>query len=341
MTAVSNDEAEIGGVQLERPGADVIPLPQLERLPPQPGESPSSPHQSISGADGAGDSHSWRLEALELVRSAVELADRIEREAQHSAAERVARAEEEARLRRAALEERELELERARGELERTREQLDAARRDIELHRQQAIEAEQEAHALRARAEREAAEKIAIATDHAEAILQDAHREAQELAAAAQRQAEELAAAQRQAEELAAAQRQAEELAAAQRQAEELAAAQREAEELAAAQREAEKLLAQNQAPVDAGYDDGDAESGDPPQVEQGASEVEEPEAGYPAREPEASAEGESPMEEQAESSAETGEPELPSFTPPPLSVEDLATVSRLPILGKLKPRKR
>ena len=84
----------------EEPIADVIALPQLERLPPNPdGLDP--------GASFTADNRSARLEALELVRAAVELADRIERDAQETAKDRITRTEEEVRLRRLALDERE------------------------------------------------------------------------------------------------------------------------------------------------------------------------------------------------------------------------------------------
>ena len=79
------------------PGADIIALPQLERLPPDPdvGDAPTS---------FTADNRSARLEALELVRAAVELADRIEKDAQETAKDRLTRTEEEVRLRRLALD---------------------------------------------------------------------------------------------------------------------------------------------------------------------------------------------------------------------------------------------
>jgi hypothetical protein len=91
---VAREEGELRHEQ--EPGADVIALPQLERLPPNPdGPDP--------GTSFTADNRSARLEALELVRAAVELADRIERDAQETAKDRLTRTEEEVRLRRLAL----------------------------------------------------------------------------------------------------------------------------------------------------------------------------------------------------------------------------------------------
>src|SRR4051794_41918408 len=82
VKAVQNEEAE-RVMTSERPGADVIALPQLERLPPAEDEA-------SAGFRGL-DSRTSRLEALELVRAAVELADRIERDAQDTAKDRLGR----------------------------------------------------------------------------------------------------------------------------------------------------------------------------------------------------------------------------------------------------------
>ena len=76
-----DDEAELADPSPAEPGADVIALPQLERLPPKPGLPGVAPADRLAGLD----IRSSRLEALELVRSAVELADRIERDAKESA----------------------------------------------------------------------------------------------------------------------------------------------------------------------------------------------------------------------------------------------------------------
>jgi len=81
-------------------GADIIALPQLERLPPDPDAFDAGP----GSASFTADNRSARLEALELVRAAVELADRIEKDAQETAKDRLTRTEEEVRLRRLALD---------------------------------------------------------------------------------------------------------------------------------------------------------------------------------------------------------------------------------------------
>src|SRR5215475_15361485 len=118
MDPVQRDEAEFAEHDPE-PGADIIALPQLERLPPDPDGLDTG-----SGAAGfTADNRSARLEALELVRAAVELADRIERDAQETAKDRLARIEEEVRLRRLALDEREKELDHLKRELEGSREE--------------------------------------------------------------------------------------------------------------------------------------------------------------------------------------------------------------------------
>jgi len=98
------------------PGADIIALPQLERLPPDP----DIPDVG-SGSSFTSDNRSARLEALELVRAAVELADRIEKDAQETAKDRITRTEEEVRLRRLALDERETQLDHFRRDLEGAR----------------------------------------------------------------------------------------------------------------------------------------------------------------------------------------------------------------------------
>jgi hypothetical protein len=106
MDPVQRDEAEFLEHESE-PGADIIALPQLERLPPNPDFA--DPAQG--SASFTADNRSARLEALELVRAAVELADRIEKDAQETAKDRLTRTEEEVRLRRLALDERETQLD--------------------------------------------------------------------------------------------------------------------------------------------------------------------------------------------------------------------------------------
>jgi len=125
---VQNEEAE-RVMSSERPGADVIALPQLERLPPAEDEA-------SAGFRGL-DSRTSRLEALELVRAAVELADRIERDAQDTAKDRLARIEEEVRLRRASLDEQETALERGRREIESTRQAVEARLSELELRQKE------------------------------------------------------------------------------------------------------------------------------------------------------------------------------------------------------------
>ena len=100
MDPVQRDEGDLRGHEPESV-ADVIALPQLERLPPDPDGLDVG-----TGSSFTADSRSARLEALELVRAAVELADRIERDAQETAKDRLAQTEEEVRLRRLALDER-------------------------------------------------------------------------------------------------------------------------------------------------------------------------------------------------------------------------------------------
>ena len=110
------------------PGADIIALPQLERLPP-------NPDGDAGAASFTADNRSARLEALELVRAAVELADRIEKDAQETSKDRLARTEEEVRLRRLALDERETQLDHFKRELEAAREGLTQAQRELDEHR--------------------------------------------------------------------------------------------------------------------------------------------------------------------------------------------------------------
>ena len=73
MDPVQRDDSEFLEHEAE-PGADIIALPQLERLPPDPDGA------ELGGSSFTADNRSARLEALELVRAAVELADRLEAE---------------------------------------------------------------------------------------------------------------------------------------------------------------------------------------------------------------------------------------------------------------------
>lgn len=303
MKVVQTNEAE-GAPGLERPGADVIALPQLERLPTETEETPGGLRL---------DSRSSRLEALELVRAAVELADRIERDAQDTAKDRLARIEEEVRLRRTSLDDRETELEHERRDLdllrqehERKREELEAKQRELEEYRRQVIEA---AETLQARAEQETAELLAHARSEAQALLEQGRSDAAQLAEAARSEAAKLTeSARMQAAEVAsAAQTEAEQtVQAAAAEAERLAeAARAETERSAPEQSETEQLPEEHRPPAE-------------PEVGISAGD------GGPDAEPTAA-----------------GENEGRGFTPPPVSVEDLATSSlpRLGILNRLRDR--
>src|SRR2546430_9198602 len=169
---VQRNESEFLEHEAE-PGADIIALPQLERLPPDPDGA------ELGGSSFTADNRSARLEALELVRAAVELADRIERDAQETAKDRLSRTEEEVRLRRLALDERET--------------QLDHFKRELEGARQQLMQTEQELSEQRQRlsgAEAEAAAALASASERAEALNAEARAEADGILAAARSEAE-------------------------------------------------------------------------------------------------------------------------------------------------------
>src|SRR6476660_8610452 len=122
MDPAQRDEGAFLGHDPE-PGADIIALPQLERLPP----APDSLDASSGGAGFTSDNRSARLEARELVRAAVEIADRIEKDAQETAKDRLTRTEEEVRLRRLALDEREKELDHHRRDFDEARKELTQA----------------------------------------------------------------------------------------------------------------------------------------------------------------------------------------------------------------------
>jgi hypothetical protein len=169
---VQRDDSEFLEHEAE-PGADIIALPQLERLPPDPDGA------ELGGSSFTADNRSARLEALELVRAAVELADRIERDAQETAKDRLSRTEEEVRLRRLALDERET--------------QLDHFKRELEGARQQLVQTEQELSEQRQRlsaAEAEAAAALASANERVEALNTEARTEADGILAAARSEAE-------------------------------------------------------------------------------------------------------------------------------------------------------
>lgn len=137
-------------------------LPQLDRPP-----------VGIDGYDRAGlaaggaeslDGPAARQKSLELVRAAVELADRVESQARDAAAEQLRRADDESSRRRGEIEARELEFERVRQDLER--------------QHQQAAEATHAAQALLERAQHEAAQTLEQARAEAARVLEEARAEA-------------------------------------------------------------------------------------------------------------------------------------------------------------------
>lgn len=141
MDPVQRHEAEFQ--HDPEPGADIIALPQLERLP-------ADPDGLDSGSGSVGfttDNRSARLEALELVRAAVELADRIEKDSQETAKDRLTRTEEEVRLRRLALDEREAQLDHFKRDLEAAHQQIKQAEQELAGQRQQVAETERETQA--------------------------------------------------------------------------------------------------------------------------------------------------------------------------------------------------
>jgi cell division septum initiation protein DivIVA len=301
VKAVQADEAE--SVGHDRPGADVIALPQLERLPAETEE--------VSAGFVGLDSRSSRLEALELVRAAVELADRIERDAQDTAKDRLARIEEEVRLRRTSLDDREAALEHARRELdnlrqeyERKRQELDESRIELETYRRQMVEAGQ---ALQLHAEQEKTELLAQASAQAQALLEQARSDAAQLTEAARSEAAAIGeAARSQAAQL-------------------TSAAHAEAEHVVqAAAVEADQLVREAQVTEVPSTEVEAPPEREPAPVEAEAT-VTEPESAPEPEPTSAPPDGSGPREDDQR-----------AFTPPPVSVEDLATVSSLPRLGIL-----
>jgi F0F1-type ATP synthase membrane subunit b/b' len=137
-------------------------LPQLDRPP-----------VGIDGYDRAGlaaggaeslDGPAARQKSLELVRAAVELADRVESQARDAAAEQLRRADDESSRRRGEIEARELEFERVRQDLER--------------QHQQAAEATHAAQAFLEGAQQEAAQTLEQARAEAASVLEQARAEA-------------------------------------------------------------------------------------------------------------------------------------------------------------------
>lgn len=294
---VHDGKAEILPSPGDAPGADVITLPQLERLPEV--DAPPAGGTALPGLD----TRSARIEALELVRAAVELADRIERDAQNVVRQHLARAEEDMRARRVALDEREVELERSWRELETARREVEQARQEVERDRRQAAEAGEQLRAAQARAEEEAAETRALAEAQATAVLERTNAETDAIADAARREASELVAA-------------------AHREADDLVRRARERAVVAGAPSGERGTSGESAWPAD----------GTPAPADVVVSEIRFP--------PEASLADDEPAAAQPREETESQD-EVP-FTPPPLTLEDLAAVTSLPRFEALNPfRKR
>ena len=145
-------------------------LPQLDRPP-----------VGIDGYDRAGlaaggaeslDGPAARQKSLELVRAAVELADRVESQARDAAAEQLRRADDESSRRRGEIEARELEFERVRQDLER--------------QHQQAAEATHAAQVFLESAQQEAAQVLEQVRAEAGSVLEQARAQANQHQQAAQ-----------------------------------------------------------------------------------------------------------------------------------------------------------
>jgi hypothetical protein len=310
------DPVQRGGEEFREhapePVADVIALPQLERLPPNPDFADAG-----TGPSFTADNRSARLEALELVRAAVELADRIEHDAQETSRDRLARTEEEVRLRRLALDERETALDHLKRDLDAARQELTTAEQELATERQQAAEAAQEAQARLTAAEEEAARKIEGANERAEALHEAARSEAECLVADARTEAEAAAETVRAEAEDA------------------LARARTEAAEVTEAARAgADELLAQARAEAEGISQTARQEAESISQTARQEAEELLAEARAGTVEPERAAESQPPPELDAKRPAagpENADPPTPGagFTPPPSSLEDLAAASR------------
>ena len=117
--AVRDDERILGGKQPTLSG-DVIALPSLER--PPVALDGKAVNGLTSGAKAL-DAPAARQKAMDVVRAAVDLADKVESQARDAAAERLRRADEDVRERRQKIEERETELERLYEDAERQSQQ--------------------------------------------------------------------------------------------------------------------------------------------------------------------------------------------------------------------------
>ena len=129
-----------------------------------------------SGVEPTG--HAVRMDSLHLIRAAAEMADTIERDAQHASAAQIRRTEEEVTRKQRDLQQREGEVERYRNESERQRaEMLNAAKAEA---RQTVQEAEQQA-----------SQEITEAESRAARLLEQARHQATELTNSARAEVEQ------------------------------------------------------------------------------------------------------------------------------------------------------
>src|SRR5262245_32952387 len=129
-----------------------------------------------SGVEPTG--HAVRMDSLHLIRAAAEMADTIERDAQHASAAQIRRTEEEVTRKQRDLQQREGEVERYRSESERQRgEMLNAAKAEA---RQTVQEAEQQA-----------SQEVTEAESRAARLLEQARHQATELTNSARAEVEQ------------------------------------------------------------------------------------------------------------------------------------------------------
>ncbi|HKD33950.1 MAG TPA: hypothetical protein VKB73_10805 [Gaiellaceae bacterium] len=129
-----------------------------------------------SGVEPTG--HAVRMDSLHLIRAAAEMADTIERDAQHASAAQIRKTEEEVTRKQRDLQQREGEIERYRNESERQRaEMLNAAKAEA---RQTVQEAEQQA-----------SQEITEAESRAARLLEQARHQATELTNSARAEVEQ------------------------------------------------------------------------------------------------------------------------------------------------------
>ena len=129
-----------------------------------------------SGVEPTG--HAVRMDSLHLIRAAAEMADTIERDAQHASAAQIRKTEEEVTRKQRDLQQREGEIERYRNESERQRaEMLNAAKAEA---RQTVQEAEQQA-----------SQEVTEAESRAARLLEQARHQATELTNSARAEVEQ------------------------------------------------------------------------------------------------------------------------------------------------------